>query len=75
MQRVDKFPEALRKFAKDVGAPKILVTDPHKIQKSKEVKDFATKLGQLCACLNRTLSGQIALSYMLGCLKRQFKRI
>ena len=39
MQGEVKFPTALREFSKDVGAPQILVTNPHKSQKSKEVKD------------------------------------
>ncbi len=40
MNGVCKFPAALREFAKDVGAPEILVADPHKSQKSKEVNGF-----------------------------------
>ena len=39
------YPQALRIFAKDVGAPEILVCDPHPSQKSPEVKDFLNKIG------------------------------
>ena len=39
------YPAALRQFAKDVGAPEILVCDPHPSQKSFEVKDFCNKIG------------------------------
>ncbi len=45
MKFVRIFSSALREFAKDVGAPEILVTDPHKCQKSKEVQDFCNKIG------------------------------
>ncbi len=43
MKLVSNFPSVLREFAKDVVAPEILVTDPHKCQKSKEVQEFAIK--------------------------------
>ena len=36
---------SLRHFAKDVGAPDIIVCDPHPSQKSFEVKDFCNKIG------------------------------
>ena len=39
------YPQALRLFAKDVGAPDILVCHPHPSQKSPEVKDFLKKIG------------------------------
>ena len=36
---------ALCQFAKDIGAPEILVCDPHPSQKSFEVKYFCNKIG------------------------------
>ena len=45
MKLQSDYPEALGQFAKDVGAPEILVCDPHPSQKSFEVKDFCNKLG------------------------------
>ena len=39
------YPAALRQFAKDFGAPEILVCDPHPSQKSFEVKYFCNKIG------------------------------
>jgi len=45
MTAVQEFPKALNLFAKDVGAPDILVADPHPVQESNEVRDFsATRL-------------------------------
>ena len=40
MKLQSDYPAALRKFAKDVAAPEILVCDPHPSHKSFEVKDF-----------------------------------
>ena len=38
------YPAALRQFAKDAGAPEILVCDPHPSQKSFEVNNFCNKI-------------------------------
>ena len=45
MKNQRDYPQALRFFAKDVGAPEILVCDPHPSQNSNEVKDFLNKIG------------------------------
>ncbi len=37
---------ALKQFAKDVGAPDILVCDPHPTQKQTKVKEFCTQIGR-----------------------------
>ena len=39
------YPAVLRQFAKDVGAPEILVCDPHPSHKIFEVKDFCNNIG------------------------------
>ena len=39
MVAVKEYIHALRQFAKGVGAPEVLVADPHPTQKKKEVKD------------------------------------
>ncbi len=57
MKAVSKFPSALREFAKDVGAPEILVADPHKCHKSKEVKDFCNEIGIILCLLEKIPSG------------------
>jgi len=49
MRKVSEYPQALRMLAKDVGASKILVADPHPSNKSKDVKDF-------CNTIRTTLS-------------------
>mgnify|MGYP003315357419 CR=1 FL=1 len=45
MREVKDCIHALRLFAKEVGAPDVLVADPHPTQKKKEVKDFCNKIG------------------------------
>ena len=44
MQSAKELPSALREFAKDVGAPEILVVYPHPSEKSREVKEFCNKI-------------------------------
>ena len=36
---------ALKQFAKDVGAPVVLVCDPHSAQTKHEVREFCTQIG------------------------------
>ena len=45
MQKVSEYPQPLQMFAKYVGAPEILVADPHPSNKSKDVKAFCNKIG------------------------------
>ena len=45
MREVKDYIHALRLFAKEVGAPDVLVADPRPTQKKKEVKDFCNKIG------------------------------
>ena len=45
MSKVSEYPQALKQFAKDVGAPEILIEDPHPVQKSKYVRAFCNQIG------------------------------
>ena len=45
MKSTSGFMAALKYFAKEVGAPKILVDGPHPSHNSKEVKYFYNKIG------------------------------
>ena len=47
------YPVALRQVEKDVGAPDILVCNPHPSQKSFEVKDFCNKIGTTLTLLEQ----------------------
>ena len=39
-----EFINALKLFCKEVGAPKAVIVDPHRSQKSNEVRQFLTKV-------------------------------
>jgi hypothetical protein len=45
MRKVSEYPQALKLFAKDVGAPDVLVADLHPSNKSKDVKAFCNQIG------------------------------
>ena len=45
MKSEREFPDALKLFCKEVGAPKAIVVDPHQSQKSDKVKQFLNKVG------------------------------
>ena len=40
MSKVSAYLRALKQFAKDVGAPEVLIADPLPVHKSKDVKAF-----------------------------------
>jgi len=66
MRKVSEYPQALKMFAKDVGAPDVLVADPHPSNKSKDVKAFCNKIGTTLRSWKNQLSGQVELSFMLA---------
>ena len=45
MSKVSKYPQALKQFAKYVGAPEVLIADHHPVHKSKYVKAFCNQIG------------------------------
>ena len=45
MKRQQDYVLALKQFAKDVGAPNVLVCDPHPAQTKREVCEFCTQIG------------------------------
>ena len=45
MSKVSKYPQAMKKFVKDVGAPEVLIADPHPVHKSKDIKAFCNQIG------------------------------
>ena len=58
---------ALMLFAKDVGAPEILVADPHPSQKSHDVKAFCNQIGTTLKLLEESTQWANQLNCMLGC--------
>jgi hypothetical protein len=66
---------ALKQFAKDVGAPDVLVCDPHLTQKQRKVKSSVYKLVQHSKSLKLRLSGLTSLSFTMTILRRLRERI
>ena len=64
-----EFPEALREFAKDVGASKILVADPHLLTKIKEVKAYCNKLGTTLRQLEQNNQWENCAELYVGLMK------
>ncbi|EJK65892.1 hypothetical protein THAOC_13210, partial [Thalassiosira oceanica] len=65
---------ALRAFSKEVGAPDILVCDPHPTQKSKDVHDYCNKIGTRLRVLEeRTQWADLAELY-IGILKDSVRK-
>ena len=44
MSKVSEYPQALKQFAKDVGATEVLISDPNPVHKSKYVKAFCNQI-------------------------------
>lgn len=74
MESVSQYPKALRAFAKDVGAPEILVADPHPNQKSKEVKDFCNKIGTTLRLLEQSTQWANRAELYIGLLKESVRK-
>ncbi len=60
----------LKQFAKEVGAPQVLVCDSHPTQKKRDVKEL-----QLSADLRLRLSGLLKPSFMLASSRKLLARI
>ena len=53
MKSLTEYPSAIRQFAKEVGAPDILVADPQNSHASKEVVYFCNKIGTTLRLLEK----------------------
>jgi hypothetical protein len=51
MKKQQKVHLAMKKFAKEVGAPEVLVCDPHPAQIKQEVCEFCTQIGKMLKVL------------------------
>ena len=68
------YPAALRQFAKDVGAPEILVCDPHPSQNSFEVKDFCNKIGTTLKLLEQVTQWENRAELYVGLVKEAVRK-
>ena len=74
MESERDFPKTLRMFAKDVGAPEILVADPHPVHKSKETRDFCNKIGTTLRILEQSTQWANRAELYVGLLKEAVRK-
>ena len=68
------YPATLRQFAKDVGAPEILVCDPNPSQKLFEVKDFCNKIGTTLMLLEQGTQWANRAELYVGLVKEAVRK-
>lgn len=73
MKSTSDYPKALKLFAKDVGAPEVLVADPHRAQTSKEVKDFCNQIGTVLRILEQSTQFANRAELYIGLLKNAIR--
>ena len=74
MVKVSQYPSALRLFAKEVGAPKILVCDPHPVHKSRDVKTFLNKIGTTLCLLEAETQWANRAELYVGLIKEATRK-
>ena len=70
MKSVAEFVNALKLFCKEVGAPKAMVVDPHRSQKSNEVKQFLNTVGTTLMVLEESTQHANRAELYIGLMKR-----
>ena len=74
MKNQRDYPQALRIFSKDVGAPEILVCDPHPSQKSPELKYFLNKIGTTLRPLEQNTQWANRAELYVGLVKEAVRK-
>ena len=74
MRKVSEYPQALKMFAKDVGAPDVLVADPHPSNKSKDVKAFCNKIGTTLRILEESTQWASRAELYVGLMKEATRK-
>ena len=69
MKSKSQFPEALKRFVKEVGVPPELICDASGEQTSKEVKNFCTKIGTSLRVLEANTQHANLAELYVGLLK------
>jgi hypothetical protein len=65
---------ALKQFAKDVGAPNVLVCDPHPAQTKREVCEFCTQIGTTLKVLEAETQWEIRAKLYIGLMKEATRK-
>ena len=74
MKSVSEFHKALKMFAKEVGVPLYLIVDPHKCQKSKEVRQFCHKIGTTLRVLEESTQHADRAELYIGLFKEAIRK-
>ena len=74
VRETKQFLDTLRLFAKEVGAPKILVLDPHPTQKKKEVQNFCHKIGTTLRVLENETQWANRAELYIGLIKEAMRK-
>ena len=65
---------ALKQFAKDVGAPDVLVCDPHPAQTKREVREFCTQIGTTLKVLEAETQWANRAELYIGLIKEAVRK-
>ena len=65
---------ALKQFAKDVGAPDVLVCDPHLAQTKQEVQEFCTRIGTTLKVLEAEAQWANRAELYIGLIKEAVRK-
>ena len=74
MKSLTEYPSALRQFAKEFGAPDIMVADPHKSHASKEVMIFCYKIGTTLRLLEQKTQWANRAKLYVGLMKEAMRK-
>jgi hypothetical protein len=74
MRDVKSFPLSLKRFAKEVGAPNVLVCDPHLSQKSREVKEYCNQIGTTLRVLEANTQWANRAELYVGLMKEATRK-
>ena len=74
MKKESEYILALKEFAKDVGAPEVLICDSAKTQKKREVKDFCTQMGTTLSILEAETQWANRAELFVGLVKEATRK-
>ena len=74
MSKVSEYPQALKKFAKDVGAPEVLIADPHPVHKLKYLKAFCNQIGTTLKILEESTQWASRAELYIGLMKEATRK-
>eukprot|EP00956_Cyclotella_meneghiniana_P022884 scaffold43789_cov35-Cyclotella_meneghiniana.AAC.2 len=69
MKSVTEIPQAVKLFAKEVGAPNVFICDPHKNQLDKRIREFCLKIGTTLRALEESTQHANRAELYVGLLK------